>query len=53
MLASYTSQEAPFVECIKVLLEAGADKSLLDEYGQSALSYAKDDDHDAAIALLS
>jgi ankyrin repeat protein len=53
ILSVYTSQEPQFVECVKALLAAGADKSIQDSYEQNALSYAKDDEHVAAIELLS
>ena len=53
ILSVYTSQEPQFVACMKTLLAAGADKSMQDAYEQTALSYAKEDEHAAAIELLS
>ena len=52
ILATYTSSEPPFVECIKILLAAGADKAMQDQFEQTASDYAKEDDHAEAMALL-
>lgn len=52
ILATYTSTEPTFVDCIRLLLCAGADKTLKDEFGQTALDYAREDEHAVAIDLL-
>lgn len=52
ILSAYTSAEPQFVECIKLLLGAGADKAQQDTFGQTALDYANDDEHAEAIELL-
>ena len=52
ILAAYTSSEPSFVECIRVLLDAGADKSIKDSFDQTALDYAKEDEHAEAVTLL-
>ena len=52
ILAAYTSAEPQFVECIKLLLKAGADKSIKDTFGQTAMDYATEDEHAVAMQLL-
>ena len=37
---------------VKILLEAGADKTLVDGNESTALSYAEENGHDAVAALL-
>ena len=52
ILAVYTSAEPQHVECVRLLLKAGADKQLKDSFEQTALDYAKEDEHAAAIEML-
>ena len=52
ILSAYTSAEPQFIECMKLLLTAGADQAQQDTFGLTALNYANDDGHAAAIELL-
>lgn len=52
ILACYTSSETMFVQCIELLLQAGADKGIKDDFEMTAHDYAKDDDHSVALELL-